>query len=118
MKPMRHIISTLAIIILGMAVMGCAFFDWNNDGKIDPIAYLQDADISVTWVDDQGNAYTMDVMELGQNLFFAYVEQKTGYRFDLAEQQDGSIGIRIRDPKGYEIYIVPQVQPPDPDPVP
>lgn len=106
MNPRVHIASALLIIVSGL-IAGCAMFDLNKDGKIDPIAYLQDANIQVAWTDAEGNVYQMNPVEMGAQVVFNWIEAKTKYRFELAEQQDGSIGIKVTDPKGYTVWLVP-----------
>ena len=103
---MKNIISPLLIIAIGL-LAGCAWLDFDGDGNIDPAKYLSNADITVTWVDAEGNAYQVDPMQIGAELVYNYVEVKTGYRFELAPQQDGTIGIWVKDPKGQEIWIIP-----------
>lgn len=101
---MKYITALLACALLS----GCALFDWNQDGKFDPIAYLAGADISVVWVGEDGTAYQMALDELGMKIAGEYIQAKTGYRFELAPLHDGTYGIEITDPNGYQVWIVPK----------
>ena len=92
--------TALVSLCLGL-LSGCALFDLDGNGRVDPVAYLQNADITVAWVDAEGNAYTVDALQLGEEVVYNYIQAKTGYRFEIVENG----GIEITDPNGYKVRI-------------
>lgn len=96
------ITTAVAIILLANGMAGCKALDLNGDGKFDPVAYLQDADISVGWVDqDTGEIYTMALDELGHKILGEWVRAKTGFTYQL----DPKGGISIVDSKGQAFTV-------------
>lgn len=80
---------------------GCSSLDLDGNGKFDPVAYLQTADISVGFVDEAGNTYTMAIDELGAKLVGQFVQAKTGYLFELTDKG----GITITAPDGTKLLV-------------
>ena len=110
MNPRKDILSSAAVIVIGLTVMGCAWMDLNKDGKIDPIAYLNDLDVTLTWTDEQGEVYSVEMFTFAEQSVYNWIERETGWRFELAPQQDGTVGIMIRDPEGFAVWITPKAQ--------
>jgi hypothetical protein len=100
----ESVCAALCFIFLLLVLCSCTMFDLDGNGRIDPVAYLQNADISVSWVDAEGNAYTVDAMQLGEEIVYDYIQAKTGYRFEIVE----SGGIEVTDPNGYKVRIAPK----------
>lgn len=79
--------------------------DLNGDGKFDPIAYLEDADITVGWIDEEtGEVYTMALDELGHKILGEWIKKETGYTYVLSDTG----GITIVDPDGKAFTIEPK----------
>ena len=96
----RIILAAFLAFCLGL-LSGCAFFDLDGNGEINPITYLQNADITVAWTDDEGNTYNVDALKLGEEVLYNYIQAETGYRFEIVENG----GIEITDPTGYKVMI-------------
>ena len=80
---------------------GCSMLDLDGNGKFDPIAYLQTVDVTVGFIGEDGNVYSMAVDELGAKLAGQFIQAKTGYLFELVK--DG--GILITAPDGTNLMI-------------
>jgi len=94
---MKWIIALLSIAMLS----GCAWFDFDGNGRVDLLAYLSVVDVTVQWVDAAGETYTVALDELGARLAGKFVQAKTGYLFELT---DGG-GITVTDPAGVKVTI-------------
>lgn len=94
------------ILAIGLfSFTGCSLLDLNGDGKVDPVSYLEDADISVGWVDQEtGEVYTMAIDELGHKIVGQWVQAKTGYTYEL----DPNGAISIIDPEGQVFTVSPK----------
>ena len=98
MKRLNAVFLSVSVMLM----VGCALFDFDGNGRFDPVAYLEGADISVCWVDQEsGEVYTMAIDELGVKILGEFVHAKTGYRFQLS----GDGGISIVDPDGKILQI-------------
>lgn len=89
---------------------GCSMLDFDGNGRFDPLEYLSNADVQVMWTDAEGNQYQLDPVRIGAEIVYNYIEKETGYRFELTPEQDGTMGIKVRDPEGKEIWIRPTAQ--------
>ena len=86
-------------------LVGCAsWMDFNGDGKVDPMVYLDGIDVTVGFVGEDGQIYNLAVDELGKKLLGQFVQVKTGYLFEVMD----SGGITITDPDGVSIQIAPK----------
>lgn len=98
------IIGAMMWLVFGsMCLMqsGCSLLDLDGNGRFDPIAYLQTVDVTVGFVGDDGNVYSIAVDELGAKLAGQFIQAKTGYMFELVD--DG--GISITAPDGTRLSI-------------
>ena len=94
----------LLAVLLIASLSGCAsWFDFDGNGRFDPVAYLEDADIAVSWVDAQGTPFMIAVNEDGVQMAGVFVSPKTGRRYVLTEEG----GFVITDPSGVEVRIGP-----------
>lgn len=91
----------LALLMIVPLLGGCKYFDFDGNGRFDPIAYLESADITLSWVDDNGQVYEMAVDDLGKRLVGQFIQAKTGYLFELTNTG----GIVITDPEGRQIRV-------------
>ena len=93
---------TLLLAVLSIAMLsGCAWMDINNDGKVDPLAYLADSDITVGWVDEDGVVYNVALDDLGKQIVGQFIEVKTGFKVELVETG----GIIITDRNGFQLRV-------------
>lgn len=101
----KRILQTLAmaaaVICLDLFTFGCAALDLNGDGKVDPFAFLEGVDISVAFTGEDGQVYNMAVDELGKKMLGQFIQDKTGYLFEVTEEG----GITVTDPSGVAIQI-------------
>ena len=99
---MKKLTTTFLLFFYSLVFAGCAsWFDFDGNGRFDPVAYLENADITVAWVDESGQAYNIALDELGKQMLGTFIQAKTGYLFELTD--DG--GITITDPDGAQIQV-------------
>lgn len=106
MKNPKIGLFSLAVLIAAFVVSGCQMFDLNGDGKFDPVAYVNDLDVSVVLTDENGQTYEAAVDEIGMKILGTYIQSKTGYLFEVAE--DGAI--TVTDPAGVKIQLKPKAR--------
>lgn len=95
----------VAGLILVIGLTGCAtlqsWFDWDGNGRIDPLAYLASADVTIGWEDANGVPFSIATDENGLHIEGQFTSPKTGLTYGLTE--DG--GFTITDPNGFQIQI-------------
>ncbi len=82
-------------------VAGCSMFDLDGNGRIDPVAYLENSNITFGWVGEDGQVYNVALDELGKQVVGNFIQAKTGYKFEIVEEG----GLTITDPEGFKIQI-------------
>lgn len=107
-KYLEKFIALLAITSLVLCA-SCAFFDLDGNGRFDPVAYLEGADITVGWVDEDGQIYTMALDEFGHKILGQFIQAKTGYTYELTDTG----GIMIIDPDGKIVQVKPKEAEPE-----
>ena len=95
------VVAALLLIVSAVGLTGCAMFDWDGNDRFDPLEYLSNADISIAWVDADGKEYNMALDKLGVQLVGQFIQAKTGYLFEIAD--DGAR--TITDPYGKQVKI-------------
>ena len=99
---MKKLTTTVLLIFYSLVFAGCAsWFDFDGNGRFDPVAYLENADITVAWADEDGQVYNVALDELGKQMLGTFIQAKTGYPFELTEEG----GITITDPNGTKIQV-------------
>ena len=94
---MKLLIATLSLAVL----TGCSMFDLDGNGRFDPVAYLENADITVVWTDESGQVYNIALDELGKQMLGTFIQAETGYLFELTENG----GITVTDPSGVQVQV-------------
>jgi len=97
MKKLLHI--GLISVCVGL-IQGCALFDFDGNGRIDPLAYLSTADVSIGWVNEAGTPFRIAMGEDGIRIEGEFVDHR-GIKYAMTE--DG--GFAITDPNGFQIQI-------------
>lgn len=92
---------TLSALIIVALLSGCALFDLNGDGEINPLTYLAEANIQIAWTDSNGAPYYIATDENGR--LIGRFTSGSGRIYELTEGG----GIAITDASGITIHITP-----------
>ena len=98
---MKIMMQNYGVLFIAVSLLvGCAMFDLDGNGKFDPIAYLESADISVAWIGPDGTPYTIAMDENGLRIEGKLVDAH-GNTYSLSRVG----GFEVTSPSGLVLKI-------------